>query len=163
MASLTMKEVMEHRSKEDLWMIHNDKVFDLTDFAGRHPGGAEVLLQRAGQDISQIMKDAESHEHSQFAYKILSKFYIGELIDNNNIPKSKTNGINGIHGMNGTANGHGINGMNGMNGTANGHGPKTRGTERPPSETGGKRMLGWREVSTCTEYKVMDEIYVTKV
>ena len=85
MASYSLDEVRKHNTKENLWVIHNQKVYDLTDFCKRHPGGARVLLTYGGQDVTSDMNttvspDTESkHVHSKFAYNILNKYYIGEL------------------------------------------------------------------------------------
>ena len=84
MASLTWDEVLQHRTRDDLWIVHENKVYEVTDFAGRHPGGAKLLLDKGGQEISDFMTDPSSHVHSKFAYQIMNKFYIGELVDNNN-------------------------------------------------------------------------------
>jgi cytochrome b involved in lipid metabolism len=35
----TKKEVATHNTPEDLWVLVNGKVYDLTQFHHRHPGG----------------------------------------------------------------------------------------------------------------------------
>ena len=52
-------------------------VYDVTDFAKRHPGGRELLLKHNGQDIEDIMQSQDSHVHSKAAYTILDKYYVG--------------------------------------------------------------------------------------
>lgn len=43
----------------------------MTGFLEEHPGGAEIVLPYAGKDITGIMAEALSHEHSESAYEIL--------------------------------------------------------------------------------------------
>ncbi|KAL4399179.1 fatty acid alpha-hydroxylase [Malassezia pachydermatis] len=44
-----------------------------------HPGGEDVILEYAGKDITAIMADPLSHEHSKSAYAMMDEFLIGEL------------------------------------------------------------------------------------
>ena len=76
----TLAQVAEHKSEQDLWIIIHNKVYDITEFLGDHPGGEEVLLQvREFRGHCDATKDFEDIDHSGEARKLLSKFYIGEL------------------------------------------------------------------------------------
>ena len=75
----TLEEVKRHRTKESLWVIQGSDIYDVTDFAGRHPGGMEIILQHGGQDVTAVMQDYRFHQHSGAAYLILKKSYIGKL------------------------------------------------------------------------------------
>ncbi|GAA5893659.1 FMN-dependent alpha-hydroxy acid dehydrogenase [Sporobolomyces salmoneus] len=44
-------EVAKHNTAEDLWMIVNGQVYDLTGFP--HPGGQRILLKYAGKDATE--------------------------------------------------------------------------------------------------------------
>jgi fatty acid desaturase len=76
----TADEVALHNKLDDCFVVVHGKVFDVTDFLGRHPGGAQALAKegRAGQDVT-------SHfvriGHSDDAKKILSGMQIGILSD----------------------------------------------------------------------------------
>lgn len=59
---------------EGLWRIH-DKLYDLTDFVKRHPGGAEWLKVTKGIDITEQF---EVNHITEVAEKILPKFYVRE-------------------------------------------------------------------------------------
>ncbi|SCZ88177.1 BZ3500_MvSof-1268-A1-R1_Chr2-1g04239 [Microbotryum saponariae] len=50
---LTGQDVLKHAQADDLWMIINGKVYDLTDFAPNHPGGMRILLKYAGKDATE--------------------------------------------------------------------------------------------------------------
>ncbi|KAI6249072.1 putative cytochrome b5 [Erysiphe necator] len=69
-------EVSEHSAKEDLYMVIEDKVYDVTKFLDEHPGGEEVMLDVAGQDATEAFNDVG---HSDEARKILTNLEIGEL------------------------------------------------------------------------------------
>ena len=88
MRSYSASEVARHNSKESLWVVNKDKVYDVTDFVQRHPGGEEVLQEYAGQNVSEIMSRIDPHQHSPAAYQILQKYYIGELKNDNDKVRS---------------------------------------------------------------------------
>lgn len=49
---ITRKEVEKHNRKEDLWIIVDTKIFELTKFLNLHPGGSGLLLTVAGKDAT---------------------------------------------------------------------------------------------------------------
>jgi 4-hydroxysphinganine ceramide fatty acyl 2-hydroxylase len=53
----------------------------VTDFLDSHPGGGDLILEYAGKDISDILKDESSHTHSDTAYEVLDDSLVG-FIDN---------------------------------------------------------------------------------
>jgi delta8-fatty-acid desaturase len=55
------KQVAEHNSKDDCWLIYNDKVYDVTDFASRHPGGHKVISSLAGTDATDHIHQFHPH------------------------------------------------------------------------------------------------------
>ncbi|KAH8362647.1 hypothetical protein KR200_008374 [Drosophila serrata] len=57
---------------EGLWRI-NDKLYDLTDFAARHPGGDFWIKSTRGTDITEPF---ESHHIEERAREMLSKFEV---------------------------------------------------------------------------------------
>ena len=50
-----LEEILQHNTKESLWLLIHNKVYDVTNF--KHPGGKQILLQNAGQDASYQFDD----------------------------------------------------------------------------------------------------------
>lgn len=69
-----LTEIFEHNTKESLWMLINNKVYDVTNF--KHPGGKQILLQNAGQDATTQFEDIS---HSSKADKFMEELYIGDF------------------------------------------------------------------------------------
>lgn len=72
----TAKEVASHNRENDLWIVMNRKVYDVSLFAKDHPGGEEVLLDVAGKDATACFDDIG---HSVSAILAREKYNIGEL------------------------------------------------------------------------------------
>ena len=47
---ITMDELARHNTANDTWVGLHGNVYDLTDYAGRHPGGSRFVTQLAGID-----------------------------------------------------------------------------------------------------------------
>jgi L-lactate dehydrogenase (cytochrome) len=41
--ALSVQEISKHNIPDDLWLVVDDTVYDLTDFAPEHPGGASSM------------------------------------------------------------------------------------------------------------------------
>lgn len=75
----TLSEVAKHNSVKSCWVLFEGKVYDVTEFIQDHPGGDDLILKYAGQDVSSVMKDVLEHEHSEAAYEILEGYCIGRV------------------------------------------------------------------------------------
>ncbi|SPO05696.1 related to fatty acid hydroxylase [Cephalotrichum gorgonifer] len=96
--TFTRAEVEAHNSNKSLWVTIGTKVYDITDFLEGHPGGPELIEEYAGKDVGDILKNEDSHTHSDSAYEILDESLVGFLVD------SKTASTNGA--ATAGANGH---------------------------------------------------------
>ncbi len=50
---VTQQELSKHRWKDDLWTVIDNKVYDITEFAKRHPGG-NLILSSGGVDATEM-------------------------------------------------------------------------------------------------------------
>lgn len=73
------KEITQHSSKQDAWVIVDGRVCDVTGFLRSHPGGLEVLDGHLGTDISKLLRSPDYHQHSRAAYEILDLCCIGAV------------------------------------------------------------------------------------
>lgn len=70
----TLVEVAQHNTADDLWIIIDGFVYDVTQWLKKHPGG-DVLLKFGGADCS----DQFHAFHQPFSFKRLRFFCIGEV------------------------------------------------------------------------------------
>lgn len=69
---ISLSEVQKHCLEEDCWVtLYHRKVYNVTGFLDEHPAGADIIMPYAGSDITEIMADPESHDHSESAYEML--------------------------------------------------------------------------------------------
>lgn len=70
-------EVAEHNTEESCFVTIGSKVYDITDFLDSHPGGGDLILEYGGKDVTKILKDEDSHIHSEAAYEVLDDGFVG--------------------------------------------------------------------------------------
>ncbi|AMD19703.1 HCL448Wp [Eremothecium sinecaudum] len=70
------KEIAEHNTDTDIWIIINNKVYDCSKFVDEHPGGDEIIADLGGQDATEPFIDIN---HSEDAKKMLEDLYIGDV------------------------------------------------------------------------------------
>ena len=51
--SYTIDEVAKHNKKDDIWVIVDGQVLDVTNFLPDHPGGEKAILLYAGRDATE--------------------------------------------------------------------------------------------------------------
>lgn len=50
---ISRAEAATHNTDKSIWIVINNKVYDVTEFADQHPGGGNVLRSFAGNKIQQ--------------------------------------------------------------------------------------------------------------
>lgn len=72
--TFTFEEVSKHDKADDCWVVVSGKVYDVTEFVPKHPGG-NMIYVNAGKDATNMF---DSY-HPASARQVLKKYYIGEL------------------------------------------------------------------------------------
>lgn len=74
MATYIPDSIKSHNTSDDCWLIIHKKVYDVSSYLSSHPGGAEIILSRAGQNATREFDDVG---HSKSAIRTLAKYEIG--------------------------------------------------------------------------------------
>jgi salicylate hydroxylase len=74
---VTREEVARHNTRDDCWVIIAGKVYDITEWAPHHPGGAGIARMYAGKEATAEFGDY----HSAEAVAHMANFCIGELAE----------------------------------------------------------------------------------
>lgn len=75
----TWQEVAKHNSAASCWIYVGDKVYDITAWLDRHPGGKEHLLLAAGRDCTDLFPSY--HPFTDKPEAVLRKFEIGTIVE----------------------------------------------------------------------------------
>ncbi len=76
----TLDDVAKHTTADDCWLAIEGKVYDVTKFIPRHPGG-KAILQGCGKDATAMFNSRpnDGTSHSQRARDRLPNYYVGDL------------------------------------------------------------------------------------
>jgi cytochrome b involved in lipid metabolism len=74
---LTVAEVKKHDSATSCWSIVYEKVFDLTKWISKHPGGAEKIRAICGKDGTSSFE--KQHTGDGGATNQLANYFLGKL------------------------------------------------------------------------------------
>ncbi|KAI1634685.1 hypothetical protein F4809DRAFT_617370 [Biscogniauxia mediterranea] len=96
--TFTKAEVESHNSTKSCYVTIGSNVYDITDFVEAHPGGPELVLEYAGKDVKDILRDEDSHTHSDSAYEILEESLVGFLVSDKLAPNGRAPGDPQING-----------------------------------------------------------------
>ena len=55
-----MEELREHDSRDDLWILIHDKVYDVSNF--KHPGGKDILVDHSRRDVTEEFETIQHKE-----------------------------------------------------------------------------------------------------
>ena len=75
----TLAEVSTHAVEGNCWTVVRGKVFDISSFTSKHPGGSGIL-KGCGIDSTQVFeKRANGTPHPEKAWEALQQYYLGDL------------------------------------------------------------------------------------
>lgn len=75
--SYTLSEISIHSDKASCWTTIGDKVYDITSYIPRHPGGEKNVLRICGKDGTSLFEG--QHGGDSKPEKVLASFFIGNL------------------------------------------------------------------------------------
>ncbi len=73
----SMSDVESHKDESSCWAVVNNKVYDLTMWISKHPGGPDKILGICGTDGTPQFEG--QHMGQEKPETLLQSFYIGEL------------------------------------------------------------------------------------
>ena len=79
--TISLSEVARHGNAQDCWLAIHGKVYDVTNFIDKHPGG-QAILQGCGKDATNLFETrpmGSGTPHSSGARDMLANYYIGDL------------------------------------------------------------------------------------
>ncbi len=76
-AGITLADVAAHNSAQSCFMVIRGKVYDVTSYIGRHPGG-NAILKGCGKDATSMFEGVRGHL-KQATLNLLPGFYKGDL------------------------------------------------------------------------------------
>uniref|UniRef100_A0A6I8N6K3 Cytochrome b5 heme-binding domain-containing protein n=1 Tax=Ornithorhynchus anatinus TaxID=9258 RepID=A0A6I8N6K3_ORNAN len=77
LSKFSWQEVQKHNTPTDRWLVINRKVYDITSWAERHPGGNRVISHYAGEDATDVFW--AMHIDQNLVQKYLKPLLIGQL------------------------------------------------------------------------------------
>ncbi|OCH90961.1 cytochrome b5 [Obba rivulosa] len=83
---ITYEELKAHSSKDSVYLLLHEKVYDVTKFIDEHPGGDEVILAETGRDATEAFEDVG---HSDEARALLGDLFVGEFEKNSELKTKK--------------------------------------------------------------------------
>nr|KAF6275405.1 fatty acid desaturase 2 [Myotis myotis] len=77
MPTFSWEEIQKHNLRTDKWLVIDRKVYNITQWSSRHPGGHRVIGHYAGEDATDAFQ--AFHRDLDFVRKFLKPLLIGEL------------------------------------------------------------------------------------
>lgn len=78
----TWQELRKHNLESDCWLAVRGKVYNVTSWIAKHPGGVDTIVLNGGRDATQLF---EAY-HPTRVYSMLNQYYVGEISANADNP-----------------------------------------------------------------------------
>jgi fatty acid desaturase/predicted heme/steroid binding protein len=95
--TIRWEEIRRHNNEQSPWLVINGKVYDVTEFQTRHPGGDMILLG-AGRHATELF--LSHHPSKVIESNMLDKYYIGDVEEEPTQVKAKSHQIDMKTGLN---------------------------------------------------------------
>jgi cytochrome b involved in lipid metabolism len=82
MKEYTMGEVSKHNTKDDIWLVIHNDVYDITDFIDEHPGGKSMLVTVGGKDATEYFEELHNPRILQ---EVAENYKIGTIMSNHKL------------------------------------------------------------------------------
>jgi len=76
---ITYEELSKHTSRSDCWIAIRGRVVDVTPYLAEHPGSEDILLANAGTDATEEFNRKDGEGHTEYAFSLTEKFWVGNL------------------------------------------------------------------------------------
>jgi cytochrome b involved in lipid metabolism len=75
---IDLQTLSKHNAKSDCWIVYNSKVYDITSYISRHPGGTSTITNTCGNtDFDSTFK---GYHGTSYETRLLSvAIYMGDL------------------------------------------------------------------------------------
>lgn len=73
----TWEEVKKHDGMEDRWIVIHGKVYNISNFQKKHPGGGKVIGSYGGQDATDVW--TAMHNDKELVSKYMKPLLVGEV------------------------------------------------------------------------------------
>lgn len=83
--SYTLQDVALHATATDCWMAIEGKVYNVTEFINKHPGG-EAIVAGCGKDATTLFNErpSQGHDHGphpELVKAMMQPLEVGELVE----------------------------------------------------------------------------------
>jgi fatty acid desaturase len=75
----TWDQVKQHNKRDDVWIVVNNNVYNVTEFQKKHPGGARLINFYAGKDATEPF--LAYHKDQKLVQKYLKPLCVGKFED----------------------------------------------------------------------------------
>nr|AWC67986.1 fatty acid desaturase 6 [Sinonovacula constricta] len=73
----TWDEIREHDNKDDKWIVIHGKVYNVSNWMKKHPGGGRVIGSYGGQDATEVW--TAMHNDREYVGKFMKPLYVGDV------------------------------------------------------------------------------------
>lgn len=79
MAEHSWQEIHNHSTAESLWIVIDNKVYDVTEFQKTHPGSARPFLHFGGKDATEGFAKITKHSNKEGMVDLMLGMCIGTV------------------------------------------------------------------------------------